>query len=724
MTDNISKLSAFAAGGTSKIDKNKVDMSARKELAKNGIDFKNDNKLTNDEMKLLKKEFGMNEAQVQEWTAVEGGMEFLNAMLHAEGSTKKEIKANREQIAKQFLLQNRTIDLGSSDRILREQLKEFGVDVNEAADYVRDNWMNKEYPVKTITPDPSTGNTTVENVRLHYPKDINGEVSKKRIDMFDATKNQETLNMNAVDSNPDYKGTLIKDEVTGLYVDYHPVDGSEAKYYKLNGDKGLVSVSKNTYQQMNAAASQPEVNTAENVENAEVATAATPTTEAQATEETTTAAQPAATDTETAANTKATFQNAKSVTIDCTGSRQKLWSQNVKDTGFVVIGKKGYEENGLPKEVAIELPGDYGSKGKDGVRQKRYQHWVLKDAEKGIYSDKAGLRKFQASIDGDGNIKFTQIEINDSKIKKFLNENTEIAAKQSKDKGLNNEQTKMEIRNKEDAKVLINKLADRNQAWETYLQVGTDSGYYTGSLGLLEKLVDEKDVTGIKNYNDLKPAIDGLMARVPESAQDTPEYRAAKAIVDKMAQNPNEDFSTGWWATHISSKNPVRDLDKALQTLGVKHMAGKVQGANHSNNSFLVGGNGAVTIQPEATLGLGGVNSMWKSDAKFSIGGKDYYFYRDVAFLPDKCFDFQDIIGHENSTRKPLITNDITGNNRHGQINFHADRLEEGKTYYFQTSGGAELKVAVDNGVAYITGSNGEKVKVNDVLNGRAQMPS
>ena len=36
----ISKLSAFAAGGTNKIDKNRVDMSERAKLAKNGIDFK------------------------------------------------------------------------------------------------------------------------------------------------------------------------------------------------------------------------------------------------------------------------------------------------------------------------------------------------------------------------------------------------------------------------------------------------------------------------------------------------------------------------------------------------------------------------------------------------------------------------------------------------------------------------------------------------------------
>ena len=89
----ISKLSAFAAGGTSKIDQNHVDLSDRKKL-KDNVEFKQDKKITPDEYRMLKKEFGMDEAQVKQWLDVDGGQDFLEAMLHAEGATKKEIKAN------------------------------------------------------------------------------------------------------------------------------------------------------------------------------------------------------------------------------------------------------------------------------------------------------------------------------------------------------------------------------------------------------------------------------------------------------------------------------------------------------------------------------------------------------------------------------------------------------------------------------------------------------
>ena len=175
-----------------------------------------------------------------------------------------------------------------------------------------------------------------------------------------------------------------------------------------------------------------------------------------------------------------------------------------------------------------------------------------------------------------------------------------------------------------------------------------------------------------------------------------------------MRANPDANFN-----------KVARDLDNALINLAKTHMAGNVQGTNHANNSFLVGGTGAnkVTIQPEKA------DSMWKTDAKFSIGGQDYYFYRD-DFTYDKCYDFQDIIGHETANRKPLITNDVTGNNRQGEITFHADRLEEGKNFYFQAKGGAKVKVTVDAGVAYLTGADGKKVPVNDVLNGKVPMPS
>lgn len=703
----INNVSAFAAGGASKIDKNSVDMSERKKLAKTGIDFTKDNKLTADEMRLLKKEFGMDEAQVKEWTDVDGGMEFLNAMLHAEGASKKEIKAAREQIAKEFLLQNRTIHLGTADTALREQLKEFGVDVNEIADHIQENWFDSEYQLQTITPDPSSGDTTVEKVRIQVATNVDGEKTLKRLDLFEAVDDYDDLaDLNPTEGNPQYKGSLLLDEETGMYVKYNRGEGQENEYFRLNGDGGLVRVSKAAYNEIKAAVTAP----IEDVPAADV-----PSDEATVTGNTETvetpedkAAREAQEKAEAAEATKNTFTNIKKVTVDSTGSKQKLWVQDVRETGVKVLTKKGFAENGLPKEVAIELPGSYGQASADGVQQKRYQHWVLKDAEKGIYTDKAGIRKFQATIDEEGNVTFKQIEIDDAKVKNFLNENARVAAEKAKAVGLNDEQTQFKELTNEEAKDVIGKLSDRNQAWETYLQVGTENGYLTGAYGLFEELTDESKTTGIKTYKDLEPALNGLLSRVPEDVVASPEYKAVTDVVAKMKADP-EDVN-----------EYARELDKALINLAKTHLAGGLQGANYANNSYLIGTGsaGKVTITPDKA------DSMWKTDAKFNIGGQDYYFYKDGAVM-DKCYDFQDIVGHETADRKPLITNDVTGNNRQGEITFHADRLEEGEEFYFQAKGGKELKVTVENGVAYINGSDGKtKVPVNDVLNGRVSMPS
>ena len=706
MTEPIQNLSAFAATGKSKIEKNHVDMSDRKKL-KDNVEFKQDKKITPDEYRMLKKEFGMDEAQVKQWLDVDGGQDFLEAMLHAEGATKKEIKANREQIAKEFLMKD-VLKFGGIDPGLQAQLKEFGVDATEIDKQIADNIMDNDYPVGTITPDPSTGNTTVEKFRIHFPKDINGNTGGV-IQLFDADLAYED-NPNATDDNPNYKGSLLLDKETGMYVKYNRGEGEENQYYRLNGDSGLVEVSKATVDGIKAdlaAAKAAEATTEATVE----ATAATePTVPTEQTEPVETEEQRLAREAQEKAAaadaTKSTFTKVKSVTVDSTGSKQKLWYQDVRETGVRIRQDKGFAENGLPKEIGIELPSGYGQKTADGVQQKRYQNWVLLDAEKGIYGDRAGIRKFQASIDEEGKITFKQIEIDDAKVKAFLNKNAEIAAAKAKE-NLNEDQTKFKELSDVEAKNVMTQLADRNKAWETYLQVGTENGYLTGAYGLFEELTDEHKTTGIKNYNDLKPALDGLLSRVPEDIVASPEYKAVADVVAKMQADPDK------------VNKHARDLDKALINLAKTHLAGGLQGANYANNSYLVGNGaaGKVTIQPDKA------DSMWKTDAKFTIGGQNYYFYRD-DFTYDKCYDFQDVVGHETANRKPLITNDVTGNNRQGEITFHADRLEEGKNFYFQAKGGAKVKVTVDAGVAYLTGADGKKVPVNDVLNGKVPMPS
>lgn len=717
MTEPIQNVSAFATSGKSKIDKNHVDMSDRKKL-KDNVEFKQDKKITADEYRMLKKEFGMNEAQVKDWLAVEGGQDFLEAMLHAEGATKKEIKAAREQIAKEFLLKDRTIHLGSSDANLVEQLKEFGVDINEQADFIEDNYMAKEYPIQTITPDPASGNTTVQKVRVHWPEDINGDKSLKRLDLFEAVEDYDAFeNMNAVDSNPLFKGSLLLDEETGMYVKYNREEGVDNQYYRLNGDGGLVEVSKAAYDGLKAAVNADETEIADGVdetgktgETEEVVETPEEKAAREAQEAQERAEAEAQAKAQAAADTKAAFENVKSITIDSTGSKQKLWLQDVRDTGVVVLKKKGFAENGLPKEIAIELPGSYGQKSADGVQQKRYQHWVLLDAEKGIYGDRAGIRKFQASIE-DGKIKFTQVDINDAKIKDFLNKNTKVAAEKAKEAGLNEKQNKFkDDLTKEDTKTLLDKMSDRNQAWETYLQVGTENGYLTGANGLFEELSDEGLAT---TFKDIEPAINGLLSRVPEDVVASPEYAEVAKIVDGMRANPDANFN-----------KVARDLDNALINLAKTHMAGNVQGTNHANNSFLVGGTGAnkVTIQPEKA------DSMWKTDAKFTIGGQDYYMYEpNEALWIDRTIDFQDLVTHKGEGDRALITNEVTGNNRHGEIKFSAEKLVAMDEALYLQGGNPKQKydIKAEDGVAYIYSPDGSvKVPIEDVLNGRAGLPA
>ena len=717
MTEPIQNVSAFATSGKSKIDKNYVDMSDRKKL-KDNVEFKQDKKITADEYRMLKKEFGMDEAQVKDWLAVKGGQDFLEAMLHAEGATKKEIKAAREQIAKEFLLKDRTIHLGSSDANLIEQLKEFGVDVNEQADFIEDNYMAKEYPIQTITPDPASGNTTVQKVRVHVPEDINGDKSLKRLDLFEAVEDYDAFeNMNAVDSNPLFKGSLLLDEETGMYVKYNREEGVDNQYYRLNGDGGLVEVSKAAYDGLKAAVNADETEIADGVdetgktgETEEVVETPEEKAAREAQEAQERAEAEAQAKAQAAADTKAAFEKVKSITVDSTGSKQKLWLQDVRDTGVVVLKKKGFAENGLPKEIAIELPGSYGQKSADGVQQKRYQHWVLLDAEKGIYGDRAGIRKFQASIE-DGKIKFTQVDINDAKIKDFLNKNTKVAAEKAKEAGLNEKQNKFkDDLTKEDTKTLLDKMSDRNQAWETYLQVGTENGYLTGANGLFEELSDEGLAT---TFKDIEPAINGLLSRVPEDVVASPEYAEVAKIVDGMRANPDANFN-----------KVARDLDNALINLAKTHMAGNVQGTNHANNSFLVGGTGAnkVTIQPDKA------DSMWKTDAKFTIGGQDYYMYEpNEALWIDRAIDFQDLVTHKGEGDRALITNEVTGNNRHGEIKFSAEKLVAMDEALYLQGGNPKQKydIKAEDGVAYIYSPDGSvKVPIEDVLNGRAGLPA
>ncbi len=203
-------------------------------------------------------------------------------------------------------------------------------------------------------------------------------------------------------------------------------------------------------------------------------------------------------------------------------------------------------------------------------------------------------------------------------------------------------------------------------------------------------------------YDDLKPAIQGLMSRVPENMKNDPDYRMAETLIrNAEAGKP------------LSAK----PLDISFIALAKKM---QLQGTNFMPNQFLRCPAGNVMITPDYS------NSMWESDAKFNLPttdnagkpvNKDFYFYRDDT-LYDKCYDFQDIVGEGG-----LITNNSTGNNRKGEINFEAQKLDANETYYFQTKGGEKIEVKVQDGKAYVQDKNGKNILLNDILNGRVKMP-
>ena len=432
---------------------------------------------------------------------------------------------------------------------------------------------------------------------------------------------------------------------------------------------------------------------------------------------------------------KEVFEKAgKKVTIDETGSTQRLTKDNTWNTDVVIPKRAAYDGNGVPKEIAIALPDAYGTKGPDGVAQRRYQNLKLVDPENNIYSDRSGVRHFQMNITDDGitlkqvnyeNGKVADLTSKDSeKIKTFLDQNVKTIEEEV-DKNYHKEHKSPFVRSDMNrdatqliadlsdpaaAKAVVGRLSDRNSAWQTYLQIGTENGSLTGDNGLLEVLYSEG---GYKTYDSIKPALDGLMSAIPDTTQikNSQDYKNITNLINAL-ENSNGNMSA----------KTVRRLDEALIRLAKNNMVNP-QGTNYANNSFLRSANNNVIIEPDYE------NSMWRSDAKFTIGGENYYFYRN-DLLYDKCYDFQDIVGNNK-----LITNDSTANNRKGEISFNAGMLDPQEEYYFQRKGGDRILVKVDsNGVGYVEDPNNmvpdkddnmvpKRIPINDILNGRVPMP-
>ncbi len=650
--------------------------------------FKEDGNLNRAEKKALRStnDINLSRAEIRRYSKMEGGEAFLDKYTNIKG---EDVKTARKSLALDFFVGKEPYDDIANE--IKADLSRFGVTDDELQAYLTLNRLNYNRPLGVIHPDIEGGQTAAQTLRMCQAKDIDGNLTG--IILYEGKE--------GLDSEDAQPTRFLQPE--GEYF----VDG-KGKYYKYNAQQNVLSdyttkALKELGIQQAAEPDKVEVVQKQAAEPDKVKVVQK---------------QPENTPEVEVPKFSDIFAKNKKVNVDETGSNQRITSQNQWETNLVVPKSAKYNENGVPTKLAIELPNDYGSKNADGIYQKRYQTLSLVDAENNIYSDKAGVRQFKLAFDENG-ISLVQQNIDDKKVKDFLDQNTLAVQEKVKDEGLNDKQNKMEIAAQEEAQDIMTKLSDRNNSWETYTQIGTDIGHITGAHGLLEKLVDEQDITGIKTFNDLKPAIDGLMARVPESVMDTPEYQAVQEAIKTLAATPEADIKHNW-LSQVGGDTDIRKLDRALMNLAKTHLAGRIQGTNHANNAFLVGGNGSVVISPDREKGV------FDTDAKFGINGNNYYLYQERAFI-DRTVDFQDVIEHQDDGHRDklsLIRNDITGNNRYGEIKFNANRAAENGPFYFKNDAtGERFNILVEDGKAYIAGKDESKILLEDILNGRVPMP-
>ena len=435
------------------------------------------------------------------------------------------------------------------------------------------------------------------------------------------------------------------------------------------------------------------------------------------------------------------INNAKQVTVSERGSTQRLTKDDDWTTGVKISSEK--LDNGLPARISIQLPDAYGADEPDGKKQVRYQtlHY---DAETGCYSDKQKVRQFKLLTSENG-ITLMQVDAEKASegVKTFLDKN--VTAVQEKiaetvQKAGNSHKMDLQKKTPQQMTILKDLLSSRNSSWQVYTQAGSEVGYPTGAYGLLEEIVDESQVTGVETYNDLSPMIKGLMSRVPkpdsievtsrlnseQREQYTKLYNDAKNLIAEMAQNPEAPLKTGGPSGGI-----VRDLDEILLPLGQLMAENQlIEGINFANNTYLIGGSGSniVTITPARDHG------MWKTDAEFRFAGDKavYEMHSGGGGQGGRTVDFQDLVEHEDDgklDKLSLIRNDITGNNRHGEIKFNAERAQKLTNLRFNDGVNSyPIKVKVNDAGeivgAFVYSPGGKnKVEIEDLLNGRVKMP-
>ena len=102
------------------------------------------------------------------------------------------------------------------------------------------------------------------------------------------------------------------------------------------------------------------------------------------------------------------FESGKKVTVDESGSTARITAKGGWDADVRVMGE--YTDNGLPKEIRVQLPAVYNGSMK----------LKLADETNGVYSDSRGIRHFQMNIGEDGSITLKQIHYENNEISEDL----------------------------------------------------------------------------------------------------------------------------------------------------------------------------------------------------------------------------------------------------------------------------------------------------------------
>lgn len=412
---------------------------------------------------------------------------------------------------------------------------------------------------------------------------------------------------------------------------------------------------------------------------------------------------------------KEAFDNAKTITMDETGSTQRYTAKKVWNTG---VKASDFNEDGVPKKISIALPDAHG------YGKTKYTTLKLIDAENMVYQDGLGARKFKLEVGDDGQLTLKQFDIDNAKVKSKLDAATRAAEERAQKNGVDGQHRRVEIDTPEKAKQVLKDMSSPSGCWEIFTQIGTNNGMHTRwrgdgvspAGGAFEGLISGNN--GIETYKDIKPAIDALLSRVPANLRNTPEYREAVAAKNALAGLGDVSLKETAKRGH-TYHNLVSNLDQKMMRLAQNCLAGYIQGTSFANNNYVVSDRGGVRIYAENT------RDKYMSDMIIEMGGHKFKFNQSrLLGIASRDIDFQDGVKvADNGKRDNLhaFTPDITADNRHGGIKINKEVFKDIGTVRFRDENtGEDYNIKYENGEVWMYNPAGsKKAKLEDVLNGR-----